>query len=55
VFASLQSQPMESPQHRQELRNLLGLPGYPQLLLQLGRSNIAPATPRRPQGELRTD
>ncbi|HUB42523.1 MAG TPA: hypothetical protein VMA72_27025 [Streptosporangiaceae bacterium] len=55
VFASLQSQPMESPQHRQELRNLLGLPGYPQLLLQFGRSNIAPATPRRPQGELRTD
>jgi nitroreductase len=55
VFASLQSQPMESPQHRQEIRDLLGLAGHPQLLLQFGRSNTAPATPRRPQAELRTD
>jgi len=55
VFASLQSQPMESTRHRQELRDLLGLTGHPQLLLQFGRSNIAPATPRRPQDELRAD
>jgi len=55
VFASLQSQPMESPRLRQEVRDLLGLSGHPQLLLQFGRSNIAPATPRRPQTELRTD
>ena len=55
VFASLQSQPLESPQHRQEVRELLGLTGHPQLLLQFGRSNTAPATPRRPHVELRAD
>jgi hypothetical protein len=55
VFASLQSQPLESPRYRQEVRELLGLTGYPQLLLQFGRSNTAPATPRRPQVEMRAD
>jgi len=55
VFASLQSQPMESPQHRREVRDLLGLAGHPQLLLQFGRSNTAPATPRRPHAQLRAD
>ncbi len=55
VFASLQSQPLESPRYRREVADLLGLSGHPQLLLQFGRSNTAPATPRRPQGELRTD
>jgi hypothetical protein len=55
VFASLQSQPMESPRHRQEIADLLGLTGHPQLLLQFGRSNTAPATPRRLQAELTTD
>ncbi len=54
VFASLQSQPTESPRYRQDVRDLLGLSGHPQLLLQFGRSNTAPATPRRPQLELRT-
>ena len=55
VFASLQSQPLESPRYRQKVRDLLGMTGYPHLLLQFGRSNIAPATPRRPQVELRAD
>jgi hypothetical protein len=55
VFASLQSQPLESRRCRQEVRDLLGLTGHPQLLFQLGRSNAAPATPRRPQVELRTN
>jgi len=55
VFASLQSQPLESPRYRQEVTDLLGLTGFPHLLLQFGRSNTAPATPRRPQVELRTD
>jgi hypothetical protein len=55
VFASLQSQPMESPRQREQIADLLDLTGHPQLLLQLGRSNTAPATPRRPQAELRTD
>jgi hypothetical protein len=48
-------QELESPRYRQEVRDLLGLAGHPQLLIQLGRSNTAPATPRRPQVELRTD
>ena len=55
VFASLQSQPLESPRYRREVRDLLGMTGYPHLLLQFGRSNTAPATPRRPQVELRAD
>jgi len=47
VFASLQSQPLESPWHRSAVRQLLGLRGQPQMLLQFGRSNTALATPRR--------
>jgi hypothetical protein len=53
VFASLQSQPLESPRYRQDVRDLLGLAGHPHLLLQFGRSNTAPATPRRQKVELR--
>ncbi|MBO0830856.1 MAG: hypothetical protein J2P29_02690, partial [Actinobacteria bacterium] len=52
VFASLQSQPLESRRYRQAVQTLLGGNGYPQLLLQFGRSNTAPATPRRPQAEM---
>ena len=55
VFASLQSQPLESPRHREQVRDLLGLPGQPQMLLQFGRANTAAATPRRPQPEFRTN
>jgi hypothetical protein len=55
VFASLQSQPLESPLYREQVRDLLGLPGQPQMLLQFGRANTAPATPRRPQAEFRTN
>jgi hypothetical protein len=55
VFASLQSQPLESPAHRGEVRDLLGLGGQPQMLLQFGRANTALATPRRPQSELRAN
>jgi len=51
VFASLQSQPLELPELRAELRARLDLPGMPQMLLQLGRSNTAGATPRRPVTE----
>lgn len=51
VFASLQSQPIESQRHRQAVRALAGGNGHPQLLLQLGRANTAPATARRPQAE----
>lgn len=51
VFARLQSQPLESPRLRAEIRSGLGLSGVPQLLLQFGRANIAPATARRPAAE----
>ncbi len=55
VFASLQSQPLESPRYREQVRHLLALPGQPQMLLQFGRANTAPSTPRRQQAELRTN
>ena len=55
VFASLQSQPLESARHREQVSELLGLTGQPQMLLQFGRANTAPATPRRPQAEFRTN
>ncbi len=55
VFASIQSQPLESPCYRAQVRDLLTLPGQPQLLLQFGRANTAAATPRRPQTDFRTD
>jgi hypothetical protein len=51
VFASLQSQPIESPSVRAQVRARLGLTGEPQLLLQFGRSNTAPAIARRPASE----
>jgi hypothetical protein len=51
VFARLQSQPLESLQLRLGVRALVG-GAYPQLLLEFGRSNTAPATPRRPQAEV---
>jgi len=52
VFASLQSQPIESPRHRRAVRVLAGGNGFPQLLLQFGRANTAAATPRRPLAEM---
>jgi hypothetical protein len=52
VFASMQSQPLESPRHRHAVRTLLGSHGYPQMVLQFGRANTAIATPRRPQAEM---
>ncbi len=52
VFASLQSQPLESPRHRSAVRALLGGRGYPHMLLQFGRANTAVATPRRPHAEI---
>jgi hypothetical protein len=52
VFASLHSQPLESPGLRAAIRDYLGLSGRPQMLLQLGRANTAAATPRRPVTEI---
>jgi hypothetical protein len=47
VFASLQSQPLESSALRAEVRSCLSLAGQPQLLLQFGRATTAQATARR--------
>jgi hypothetical protein len=55
VFASLQSQPLESPRYRAQVSELLALPGHAQMLLQFGRANTALATPRRHQDEFRTN
>ena len=55
VFASLQSQPLESPARRSQVRTLLGLAGQPQMLLEFGRADTALATPRRPHSELRAN
>lgn len=55
VFASLQSQPLEVPRHRAQIRTQLGLSGYPQMILQFGRANMAAPTARRPQAELTAD
>jgi hypothetical protein len=52
VFASLQSQPLESPGLRAAIQDYLRLSGHPQLLLQFGRANTAAATPRRPVAEV---
>jgi hypothetical protein len=52
VFASLHTQPLESEPLRAELRARLGLPGAPQMLMQLGRADMAKATARRPVDDL---
>lgn len=48
VFAALFSQPLESPDARVLVRDELGTSEFPQMILQLGHSPSAPATPRRP-------
>ncbi len=55
IFASLQSQPLESPHYRAMVADRLSGSGYPQMLLQFGRANTALATARRPQAELMTN
>ncbi len=52
VFASLHSQPLEQQAVRDLIRSRLGLPGAPQVLLQLGVARIAEATARRPASEV---
>jgi nitroreductase len=52
VFASLYTQPLEAAAIRDLIRTRLGLPGAPQMLLQLGRARTALATARRPPAEL---
>jgi hypothetical protein len=52
VFASLQSQPLQSASVRAQIRSGLTLPGAPQLLLELGVARTTHATGRRPAGEM---
>jgi hypothetical protein len=52
VFASLCKQPMEAAVIRDLIRRRLGLPGYPQMLLQLGPARTTQATARCSPGEL---
>jgi len=52
VFASLYTQPLEDPVTRLLIPGQLGLPGHPQMLLQLGRATTAASTARRPPDQL---
>jgi hypothetical protein len=52
VFASLNSQPLEEPGTRAMIGGFLTQPASPQMLLQLGVSRVAHATPRRPPSDL---
>jgi nitroreductase len=52
VFATLNSQPMESLSLRMLVRSRLFLPGAPQMLLEFGRAHTAAATARRPVEDL---
>jgi hypothetical protein len=52
VFASLDTQPLEADVIRGLIRDRLGLPGIPQMLLQLGLAHTAHATARRPPADL---
>jgi nitroreductase len=55
VFASLQSQPLQSASVRAQIRSSLRATGSPQLLLELGMARTSRPTARRPAGELTTD
>ena len=52
VFASLNTQPLETVTIRTLVRDRLALPGAPQMLLALGVSRTARATARRPADDL---
>ena len=51
VFASLHTQPLEDAAARDLIRSQLTLPGYPQMLLQLGPASTTSPTARRPPAE----
>lgn len=52
VFASLHTQPLETPAIRDQMRDRLGLPGAPQMILQLGPASSTRVTARRPPADL---
>jgi hypothetical protein len=55
VFASLQTEPLQSVPVRAQLRSSLALPGSPQLLLELGVVRTSRPTGRRPASDLTAD
>jgi hypothetical protein len=52
VFGNLQTQPLKVVWVRAAIRNQLTLPGWPQMLLQLGLARTTASTARRPPAEL---
>jgi nitroreductase len=54
IAASFQSQLLDVPLLREQLRNEVDLPGRPQVLLELGRAGVSvpPPSPRRPLAEV---
>jgi hypothetical protein len=52
VFADLQTEPLQAPATRALIQYSLALPGWPQMLLQLGVARTAHATARRPITDL---
>ena len=52
VFAALYTQPLEAAAIRQQIKTSLAMPGWPQIILQLGVARSSQATARRSAGEL---
>jgi nitroreductase len=52
VYASLYTQPLESAEIRALLRDRLALPGYPQVVMQLGLVGSTEPTSRRPPADV---
>ena len=52
VFAALYTQPLEAAATRKLIKTSLALPGWPQVLLQLGVARTSQPTARRPAAEL---
>ena len=52
VFAALYTQPLEAAAIRQQIKTSLAMPGWPQIILQLGVARSSHATARRSAGEL---
>jgi len=52
VWASFLNQPIEVAELRPRLRDLIGKPGFPQLLLRMGYGPEVKPTPRRTAGEV---
>ena len=52
LSASFLNQPVEVPEMRERLREILAIEGHPQLVVRLGFASPVPASPRRPVAEV---